>query len=134
MQQHIAALNLGGSVMVDSLPVPPSLGEWTQTHTGELNAILAQVKERANVLSIVLEPCVPLTHTQTQGKGKKQQPKEELIITAMGEEECQKAKALLEIHLKNVEALYRTEKRLEQVHTYTHIYLDTHTVPVYISQ
>ena len=103
MQQHLA------NMVVECLPLPPALHEWTGTHAGELNTILAKVKEKANVLSIVLDRVGGGEHA------KNGREKQDLVITAMGGEEAQKAKALLELHIKNQQQLWRTEQRLMQV-------------------
>lgn len=66
---------------------------------------LPQVSTKSGVLSIVLDRDVSQSASAWQ----------QLVITAMGKEEVGKARMLLEIHLKNQEALARAERRVLQV-------------------
>ena len=115
IRQHMAALELGAKVVMESLPVPFALAEWTGTHAHELNAILAQTREMSNVLSIILEREVAEEGREGREGGKKVgRPGQVFVITAMSTNEAQKAKALLDMHLKNQQQLFRTERRLQQ--------------------
>ncbi|GAB5032988.1 Hypothetical protein NocV09_01101780 [Nannochloropsis oceanica] len=115
VRTHLAALERSGTVVMECLPVPLALAEWTNTHAYELNNILTQTRERSNVLSIILET---LEGDAGQDGGKKSSGSKSgkvLVITAMSTEEAHRAKTLLELHLKNQQELLRTERRLQQV-------------------
>ena len=116
IRRHLAALARSGTVVMESLPVPLALAEWTGTHAHELKHILTQTMEKSNALSIILEEMVKGEGGQEGGKkvsGSKSG--QVLLITAMSTEEAYTAKTLLELHLKNQQQLLRTERRLQQV-------------------
>eukprot|EP00624_Nannochloropsis_granulata_P004828 evm.model.NODE_34250_length_32101_cov_40.533970.3 len=116
IRRHLAALARSGTVVMESLPVPLALAEWTGTHAHELKHILTQTMEKSNALSIILEEMVKGEGGQEGGKkvsGSKSG--QVLLITAMSTEEAYTAKTLLKLHLKNQQQLLRTERRLQQV-------------------